>query len=89
MRRERSVELPQRQTIRVVRLDRKRRQGEDEPWVSSRNIRRSASSFSESERLSEFLKGSAKRVESSKTASEEREKVSHYVAEVFVREDVD
>lgn len=38
----------------------------------------SASSFPESERLSDILNGSAKRIDSSKTASDDRENVSHY-----------
>jgi hypothetical protein len=48
------------------------------PWVNSKNTKRVLSSFSSPERFSEAWKGSAKRNDSSKTASEEREKVSHW-----------
>lgn len=50
---------------------------EGRPWVSSRNMSLSASLLSFSDTFPVGLKGSAKRVDSSKTASEEREKVSH------------
>ena len=53
--------------------------GEGIPCVSSRNIRRSFSSFSSSDTFGESWKGSAKRIDNSKTASEERENVSHYM----------
>jgi hypothetical protein len=77
MRRERSVEFPQRQTGHRVRLIAVKSLQLLQPWVNSRNIRRSASTFSDGESLSEILNGSAKRSDNSNTASVERENVSH------------
>ena len=77
IKRERSVEFPQRQTKEKIRKLQRNWWTVFWPWVSSRNIRRSASSFSAGESFSEILNGSAKRKDNSKTASFERENVSH------------
>jgi hypothetical protein len=81
MRRERSVALPQRQTGRkeVHQWGFTQRTYGALLCVSSRNTSRSASSRSPSVRLSTCLNGSENRDTNSNTASDEREKVSHWM----------
>ena len=74
---ERSVEFPQRQTDQGKELVNIQIFRESiVPCVNSRNMSRSASNFASGD-LPDCAKGSAKRIDSSKTASAEREKVSH------------